>query len=116
MPRDHHRFRVELDVDAKNEWHAERSAPVAATSPDTPFCIALVGDFSGRASRRVVEQGRAIAARRPFRVDRDSVDEAIAHFDPKLELRFGAGPATSVRFSALDDFHPDRLYERIPRF
>src|SRR5215217_8646677 len=100
MPRDHDRCRVELDVGARSERRAEAPASAATTSPDTPFCIALVGDFSGRASRRIVEQDRALAARRPFRVDRDSVDEAIAHFAPKLELELGTGRSVLVQFAA----------------
>src|SRR5207244_1270816 len=80
-----------------------------------PFRIALIGDFSGRANRGIVERGRALASRRPMRVDRDSLDDAIARIAPKLELGLG-GERLEVGFSSLDDFHPDRLYERLPRF
>jgi type VI secretion system protein ImpC len=80
-----------------------------------PFRIALIGDFSGRENRGILEKGRALAARRPVRVDRDSLDDAVARLAPKLELDLG-GERIDVGFSSLDDFHPDRLYDRLPRF
>src|SRR6478752_1389767 len=82
-----------------------------------PFRIALIGDFSGRANRGIVEKGRALAARRPVRVDRDSLDDAIARLAPRLTLDLPAGgERIEIGFSSLDDFHPDGLYERLPRF
>jgi predicted component of type VI protein secretion system len=39
-----------------------------------PFRIALVGDFSARTSRGIVDAGRALAQRKAIRVDRDSLD------------------------------------------
>src|SRR5881392_3148549 len=82
-----------------------------------PFRIALIGDFSGRANRGLVETGRAVAGRRPVRVDRDSLDDAIARLAPRLDLELQpSGERVEIAFSSLDDFHPDRLYERLPRF
>lgn len=82
-----------------------------------PFRIALIGDFSGRTNRGAIETGRAIAARRPVRVDRDSLDDAIARFAPRLEVNLGSVDERSeISFSSLDDFHPDSLYQRLPRF
>lgn len=82
-----------------------------------PFRIALIGDFSGRTNRGVIETGRAIATRRPVRVDRDSLDDAIARVAPRLELNLGsADQRFDVGFASLDDFHPDSLYQRLPRF
>ncbi|HEY2377829.1 MAG TPA: type VI secretion system contractile sheath large subunit [Gemmatimonadaceae bacterium] len=82
-----------------------------------PFRIALIGDFSGRANRGILEKGKALAARRSVRVDRDSIDDAIAHFAPRLQLNVGSeGDRVEIGFTALDDFHPDGLYERLPRF
>lgn len=113
MSRDRQQYRVELDGGfgvATQELPYEESL-----ADDTPFRIAVLGDFSGRASRGIVETGRALAARRPVRVDRDNVDEAIARFAPELRLWLGDARA-AVRFAELDDFHPDRLYERLPAF
>ena len=82
-----------------------------------PFRIALLGDFSGRANRGIAEKGRPLAARRPVRVDRDSLDDAIARLAPRLTLDLpSGGERVDVGFASLDDFHPDSLYERLPRF
>ncbi|HWR51597.1 MAG TPA: type VI secretion system contractile sheath large subunit [Bryobacteraceae bacterium] len=78
--------------------------------PETPFRIAVLGDFSGRANRRVRETG--LAARKILRIDRDNFDQVLAKMRPELCLP-GAG---AIRFSELEDFHPDRLYERLDVF
>jgi type VI secretion system protein ImpC len=113
VSRDRQPYRVELDAGfgaTTQELPYEESL-----GDDTPFRIAVLGDFSGRASRGIVETGRALAARRPVRIDRDIVDDVIARFAPELYLSLGDVRA-SVSFSELDDFHPDRLYERLPAF
>ena len=82
-----------------------------------PFRIALIGDFSGRTNRGAIETGRALATRRPVRVDRDSLDDAIGRIAPRLQLNLGsADDRLDVSFASLDDFHPDSLYQRLPRF
>ena len=113
MARDRQQYRVELDAGFGT---ATQELPYEdLIADDTPFRIAVLGDFSGRANRGIVETGRALAARRPVRIDRDNVDEVIARFAPELHLALGDVRAT-VGFSELDDFHPDRLYERLPAF
>ena len=54
----------------------EESRPVAAT--DTPFRVALLGDFSGRGNRGVVETGRALSDRRVYQIDRDNVPAVMS--------------------------------------
>jgi type VI secretion system protein ImpC len=107
-------YRIEIDTSLGD---AEQARMEAAPRPqrDTPFRIAVVGDFSGRASRGVVQTGRALAARPPIRVDRDNVDEVLGRLAPEVELTLG-GAATTITFADLEDFHPDRLYERLPAF
>jgi type VI secretion system protein ImpC len=78
--------------------------------PETPFRIAVLGDFGGRANRRVREGG--LASRRILRIDRDNFDQVLAKIRPELCLP-GVGV---IRFSELEDFHPDRLYERLDIF
>ena len=82
-----------------------------------PYCIALLGDFSARAHRGAVEGTQAIASREPLVVDRDTVDTLLARLRPELEIRTREGdPPLRVRFTEIADFHPDRLYERLPLF
>ena len=112
MSDDRFHTRVELNVGLGRETAS------GSPRPDTPFRIVLLGDFSGRASRGVAETGEALASRRPVFVDRDNFDEVLAQMAPELEIDVAAGDMTRirVRFGELEDFHPDRLYERLPLF
>lgn len=117
MSTDRDRFRIELDVEPslKDRSSPEISRHLAANFG--PFRIALIGDFSGRASRGIAESRAALATRRPMRVDRDSVDATIAQIAPRLSVPIGPNAeASEIAFTSLDDFHPDRLYQRIPFF
>jgi len=88
----------------------------ATPESDTPFCVAILGDFSGRTSRGICEPG-SIASRRQVLIDRDNFDEVLGKFSPEIQLQSGGtGGSVRLRFSELDDFHPDRLFERAPWF
>jgi type VI secretion system protein ImpC len=80
---------------------------------ETPFRMLLLGNFSGR-----TEDRPPLANRRPVRVDRDNFGGALAKLDVQVHLPagpFGPAPLT-LRFRELDDFHPDRLFERLEMF
>ncbi|WP_424985097.1 type VI secretion system contractile sheath small subunit [Microbulbifer sp. S227A] len=79
------------------------------------FRIALMGDFSGRAARGVVETGEALAARAPVPLDPDTLEEVIKSFATTLVLPIGKdGAGVELRLNELDDLHPDELYETVP--
>ena len=85
---------------------------------DTPFCIAVLADFSGRDNNGLCETGSALAARRRILVDVDNLDELPGILGCKLQIRFGGGdkhPFT-VGFDELGDFHPDQIIERLGVF
>src|SRR4051794_4179793 len=96
----------------------ETAEAPAERAPGMPFHIAVIGDFSGRASRDGVEAGRGMAGRRPHRIDRDDFDRVMAGLGVELRLPvLGAGDARIVlRFRELEDFHPDRIYEQAEVF
>jgi type VI secretion system protein ImpC len=100
------------------EIRVGRQPDTADPLPDTPFCIALLGDFSARANRGILETGRDLAGRKIHRVDRDNLDEAMASLAPELTLSLGreADAGVHLGFSQLEDFHPDSLYQRLPVF
>ena len=106
VSRERQQYRVEVDaeLDSTDVERAGEGRPVS----DTPIRIALIGDFSGRASRGAVETGRGLASRRAHRVDRDNLDDVIGRIAPELHLTLGE-TQTTIRFMELDDFHPDRL-------
>ena len=103
---------VQLDVSAGSERE------VATPESDTPFRIAILGDFSGRANRHIVESGEALAKRRPILIDRDNFDSVFAKLAPRLDLVLGdeGEQATVLKFGELDDFHPDRLFQQAQLF
>jgi type VI secretion system protein ImpC len=88
----------------------------AAPRPDDPFCIVLLGDFRGR-GERADEGAPALGDRKPLRIDRDNFDDVLAQLAPAVTLGLSEeGPRITIRFSELEDFHPDRLYTKLPLF
>jgi type VI secretion system protein ImpC len=107
MPRPFDFGEIHLGVSASHE-----TSP-AVPDPETPFRVALLGDFSGRINRGLCETGTALASRPAILIDRDDFDEVLAKFGAAIELPIGIdGIPQTLRFSELDDFHPDRIFER----
>jgi len=94
----------------------ERSQRVEPREPDLPFHIAVLGDFSGRENRGVLDA--RLQGRKAVLIDRDNFEDVIGRFAPELHLPLGGpdGPRISIRFIGLDDFHPDRIFERLKIF
>jgi type VI secretion system protein ImpC len=104
------RARVDLDISVGRD-----SGP-AAPQPDDAFCIAVIGDFSGRAHAEGQAQQPALENRKPVLVDRDNIDEVIAAYAPRLQLPATDRMSVDLEFRSLDDFHPDQIYRRDPFF
>ncbi|HMD97124.1 MAG TPA: type VI secretion system contractile sheath large subunit [Terriglobia bacterium] len=83
--------------------------------PDAPFRIVILGDFSGRANRGISEAGAGLANRRAVVLDRDNFDQVLAKLGARIDLPLDDHPL-SLRFVELDDFHPDRIFERVDIF
>jgi type VI secretion system protein ImpC len=80
------------------------------------FRMLLLGDWSGRTNRRLAPS--RLANLRPVRVDRDNLEEVLKKAGAELHLAAGQSddrPLT-IRFTELDDFHPDRLFQRVEVF
>jgi type VI secretion system protein ImpC len=86
----------------------EKTQP-KSVSGQTPFRIALLGDFSARSNRVDLRQ------RRPVRVDLDNADDVLARMDARLELP-GPDAPIRIRFESFDDFHPDSLHQKVELF
>src|SRR5216684_93828 len=111
---------VHLEVDPEEASLADVVAepdPIDPPDEDTPFRILVMGDFSGRASRGIRE-GSRLGLRRPLLVDRDNVEAILAKLAVEIWLKQNDphAAAVAVSFDEMDDFHPDRLYARIPVF
>jgi type VI secretion system protein ImpC len=86
---------------------------VAEPTEETPFRILVVGDFSGRESR---ERASARGLLKPVAIDRDNFQEVMAGMGIHLRLGREGDEGATLRFRELDDFHPDRIYERVDIF
>jgi type VI secretion system protein ImpC len=98
-----------FDFGGVNLWASEERVLARPTS-ETPFTIAILGDFSGRANRGLSEP-QTVGERRPHLVDRDNLDEVLSQLQPELALATESKIPLVFEFSELDDFHPDRLYQ-----
>jgi len=87
----------------------------ARPRPETPFCIAILGDFSGRTSRGISD-AKTVGSRRAVLVDRDNFDEVLSRSKAEIQLLMGDETPLRLRFSELEDFHPDRLFEEVALF
>ena len=86
----------------------------ARPTAETPFCIAILGDFSGRANRGISD-AKTIGKRRAVLVDRDNFDEVLSRSGAEIQLAIGDG-SLHLRFSDLEDFHPDGIFQHIEAF
>ena len=94
-----------------------REDPSARRRAGGAMRILLMGDFSGRGNRGPDISADELANRSILPVDVDNFHETMARIDPALRLPVGDGPeGTAIRFSLLDDFHPDRLYQNLGTF
>jgi type VI secretion system protein ImpC len=74
---------------------------------DEPMRLLVLGDFSGRPAG----ERPPLASRPTLQVDIDTVDQAMRRLAPRVTLSSG-----EIQFQQLDDFHPDRLFERLELF
>lgn len=84
----------------------------ARVRKEIPFRICILGDFSGRENRGILE---TLDGRKPLLVDRDNIDEVLARLKARIRLD-PAGETLDVAFNCLDDFHPDNLFEQLEIF
>ncbi len=112
MPDRHSFGEIHLDVTAGCE------RVEAKPGSETPFRVAILGDFSGRGNRQLIEIGEALANRRPTVIDRDNYDSVLAKMAPHLELLMGGndGYPITLKFSDLEEFHPDSLFRQVQLF
>jgi len=118
---------VNMRSDSSSTKPASLSTPstnAVQTQADSPFCIAVMGDFSGRTHQPDLTTNDT--KRRLIEVDRDNFDEVMAKFKINLPLDLSTEENTpnktsqteiiQVSLNELDDFHPDELYEKLESF
>src|SRR6185436_19233646 len=80
--------------------------------------LLLMGDFGGRGARGASEPTPDLARRPLLRIDLDSLDQVLAKLAPRLVLAPAVDdrPPDALAYASLDDFHPDRLCQRLEVF
>ena len=98
-------------------FRGQKRAP-SFGSGEAKLRILLAGDFSGRGGRGASEPTPDLARRPLLRIDLDSFDQVMAKLAPRLVLAPAVDdrPPDTLAFAALDDFHPDRLCQRLEVF
>ncbi|WP_346838540.1 type VI secretion system contractile sheath large subunit [Microbulbifer sp. SAOS-129_SWC] len=74
--------------------------------------VAILGDFSGRASRGQREPEN-LATRPAYRLGKDNFEALFEQLGVRLQLPLMAQPLSLLEY---DDLHPDYLYSRVPLF
>lgn len=90
-----------------------RERPMPRAVPRTarePFRVAILGDFSGRESRGVVEPW---LGRPDQMVDTDQMERILARVELRLPAWRSEGGWLDLRFKSLEDFHPDRIARQV---
>ena len=93
---------------------ASRPPSVPRRDAGAPMRILLCGDYSGRGGRGL-DDPATLATRPVLRVDVDNLDAVFTRLAPVVELP-GDGATVAIGFAAIDDFHPDRLFDRLDVF
>ena len=80
---------------------------------NSPFCMAIMGDFSGRKNKPITEK----LSQRAFKlIDSYDYDEVLAGFGINLQLDMGNENVVTVPINKFKDFHPDQLYKNVSAF
>ncbi len=103
-------IRLDTNSDTSKSANAPQKPPKFDES--RPMHIAIVGDFSGRASRGECD-ATSLTTRKAIEVDRDNFEEVFSRLNISLALPMNDAP---IAFSEYDDLHPDFLVEKVTLF
>ena len=81
-------------------------ASVEPLDPETPFRLLVLGDFGGAGAS-------PLATLKLHAVDRDVLEEELGRLQAAMDVPLGGGRTATITPRDLDDFHPDRLLERV---
>src|SRR6478672_10123533 len=100
-----------------NETKVKLESGGNALPDEMPFRLLFIGDWSGRASRADSLEAD-LRGRKPIVVDRDNYEEVMRRLkvELSLDLESDGRDVLQLRFTELDDFHPDRIFHQVPLF
>ncbi|HMS10563.1 MAG TPA: type VI secretion system contractile sheath small subunit, partial [Pyrinomonadaceae bacterium] len=92
-------------LEAMFSMESDRSGVVE----EPPFRMLVLGDWAGDGERKPFSE------RRPIEIDRDDFDDVMKRLGVALELDYDGGPLR-LEFNELEDFHPDKIFQKVPVF
>jgi type VI secretion system protein ImpC len=100
-----------------NETKVKLETGGNALPDEMPFRLLFIGDWSGRASRTDSLEAD-LRGRKPLVIDRDNYEEVMRRLKVELalDLESDGRDVLQLRFTELDDFHPDRIFHQVPLF
>jgi type VI secretion system protein ImpC len=103
------------DTDFESQVSLETQA--ISMPEDPPFHILFLSDYSGRENSSKNGENSS-PDYQIFEIDRDNFDDVMQKLNTslRLDLRGIGRNALILNFSELDDFHPDRIFQRISLF
>lgn len=105
-------------TDVEGELLATVERSHAGLSDEIPFQVLLLGDWSGRQNRGLQVSSKELAGWRPRIVDRDNLDQVMSRLGVGLNIPLAVDRDSSITitFNELEDFHPDKLFNRLEIF
>jgi type VI secretion system protein ImpC len=102
------------------DFRFSREAPGGrpARRETAPLRILVMGDLSGRAGRADAGAPGPLAGRPLMPVDHETLGRVFTRCAPRLGIRPDAvpSPELAIDFGALDEFHPDALFQHLGLF
>jgi len=104
-----------LSSDADYDIKVTLEAEMSPLPEESPFHMLILGDWSGRESRAVDSDS---FKSNPIEIDRDNFESVLQKLDVRLNLDFqnDGENVLSLRFTELEDFHPDRIFRHLSLF
>ncbi len=113
--RDDDAYRVHLNAGSGQDPEDSRPGSQGPLPvPDGPFCLGILGDFSGREGRRETPTEPGLDARPLIRVTPENVLQ-LGGLSPRVRIGRGEGDSgpEEIAFSDMEDFRPDGLFRRV---
>jgi len=95
------------NIQMGSQYQKSKQQPV---DPKAACHLLILGNFSG------IKEAESTV--KPIQVDRDNFDEIFARLSPSIqfEIKDEGAIKTAIKFSELDDFEPDALFENVELF
>ena len=94
-----------------------KSTTTATIKSDTPFCMAILGDFSNSEYNKT-NRPHSQKKYKIVEIDRDNFDDVLKNLQVNIQLKLGETSSTIVEIpiTEIDDFSPDNIFLKVGLF